>query len=215
MPGGRGRRAGGSGPARAAGRGPAAGVAALGWPPDAARAMVAFYGRYPVRRLQVIVLPVSARMQGKELGGGGASILLAPGENPAHGREDWVATHEMVHVATPDLSRQFLWMTEGLATYVEPIARARAGQLDAAGVWADMLGGMPKGLMNERDRGMNGTRDWGRLYWGGAVFWLLAGVRIRRASDNRPLLETPLPAPPPSGRNTHSTRPVGQILDEG
>ncbi|HVR60349.1 MAG TPA: hypothetical protein VMU50_00545 [Polyangia bacterium] len=187
----------------------------LAWLGDAAAAIVAFYGRWPVPRLQIIVLPASAGMQGKELGGGGASILLAPGDDPAHGREDWVATHEMVHVATPDLSRSQLWMTEGLATYVEPIARTRAGQLDAAVVWSDMLRGMPRGLVNERDRGMDGTRDWGRLYWGGALFWLLADVEIRAASSNAQSLETALRAVIAAGGDTRVSWPVERFLDAG
>ncbi|HEX3696679.1 MAG TPA: hypothetical protein VH374_14965 [Polyangia bacterium] len=190
--------------------------AVVAWLKDAAQAIAAFYGRYPVPRLQVIVLPERANMQGKELGGGGgASILLAPDDDPAHGGNDWVATHEMVHVATPDLWRQYLWLTEGLATYVEPIARARAGQLRAETIWADMLRGMPKGLAHETDRGMNGTHDWGRLYWGGALFWLLADVEIRQNSDNRQSLETALRAVLAAGGNTHVAWPVEQLMDTG
>ncbi|HEY2904036.1 MAG TPA: hypothetical protein VGL59_25840 [Polyangia bacterium] len=189
--------------------------AVVAWLKDAAQAIAAFYGRYPVPRLQVIVLPERANMQGKELGGGGASILLAPDDDPAHGGNDWVATHEMVHVATPDLWRQYLWLTEGLATYVEPLARARAGQLRPESIWADMLRGMPKGLAHETDRGMNGTRDWGRLYWGGALFWLLADVEIRTHSDNRQSLETALRAVLAAGGNTHVAWPVEQLMDTG
>ncbi|MEA2695984.1 MAG: hypothetical protein QOI66_255 [Myxococcales bacterium] len=190
-------------------------AAVLPWVSAAAAAIVAYYGHFPVPRLQLVVLPASANMQGKELGGGGASILLAPDDDPAHSHNDWVATHEMVHVATPDLSRRYLWMTEGLATYVEPIARVRAGQLAADSVWSDMVRGMPKGLAHETDRGMNGTRDWGRLYWGGALFWLLADVEIRTLTQNRQSLETSLRAVLAAGGNTHVSWPVERFLDEG
>lgn len=102
-----------------------------------------------------------------------------------------------------------------MATYVEPIARVRAGQLLGEAVWADMVRGMPKGLLHETGRGMNGTRDWGRLYWGGALFWLLADVEIRTSSDNRQSLETVLRAVLAAGGNTSVAWSVEQFLDTG
>jgi hypothetical protein len=189
-------------------------VRELAWLRSSAQALVTYYGRLPVSRLLVVVLPAEARLQGKELGGDGASILLAPAEDPAVSGNDWVATHEMVHVATPDLARRHLWLTEGLATYVEPIARARTGELRPERVWADMLSGMPKGLLHERDRGMDGTRDWGKLYWGGALFWLLADVEIRQQSGNRQSLDDALRAVLAAGGNTEVAWPIERFLAE-
>lgn len=40
-------------------------------------------------------------------------------------------THEMVHLAFPSVPDQHHWIEEGLATYVEPIARARASEISA------------------------------------------------------------------------------------
>jgi hypothetical protein len=190
-------------------------VRELAWLRTSAQAIVTYYGRLPVSRLLVVLLPAEARLQGKELGGDGAAILLAPPEDPAHSGNDWVATHEMVHVATPDLERRHLWLTEGLATYVEPIARTRTGELRAEQVWADMLSGMPKGLLHERDRGMDGTRDWGRLYWGGALFWLLADVEIRQQSGNRQSLDDALRAVLAAGGTTEVDWSIERFLDEG
>jgi predicted metalloprotease with PDZ domain len=36
--------------------------------------------------------------------------------------------------------------------------------------------------------GMDGTHEWGRLYWGGATFWLEAEIAIYRQSGGRFLL---------------------------
>jgi hypothetical protein len=180
----------------------------------AGEAIVAYYGRFPVPRLLTVILPVGAGMQGKTMGEGGATILLAPDDDPARAPDDWVATHEMVHVATPDLPRAQLWLTEGLATYVEPIARARAGELTPAKVWADMLDGMPKGQRHERDRGLDGTHDWGRLYWGGALFCLLADVAIREATANRQGLEDALRAVLAAGGTIEEAWSVARFLDE-
>jgi predicted metalloprotease with PDZ domain len=44
---------------------------------------------------------------------------------------------------------------------------------------------MPKGLPAASDRGLDNTPTWGRTYWGGAIFWLLADVRIRGRTHNR------------------------------
>jgi hypothetical protein len=71
-------------------------------------------------------------------------------------------------------------MEEGLATYVEPLARAQAGHLDDAAVWRGFLTGLHFGLPEPGDRGLDRTHTWGRVYWGGALFWLAADLEIRR-----------------------------------
>jgi hypothetical protein len=195
-------------------RAPRAMNAVSQWLRSAGSAIVAYYGRFPVGRLPIVVLPSGARMSGKTMGSGGATILLAPGDDPAADADDWVAAHELVHVATPDLPRTHLWLTEGLATYVEPIARARTGELSAEKIWTDLLIGLPKGLRHEQDRGLDGTHDWGRLYWGGALFCLLADVEIRQQTGNRLGLEHALRAVLAAGGTIEEEWPIGRFLDE-
>ena len=77
-----------------------------------------------------------------------------------------------------------LWLAEGIAVYVEPVARVQAGDLTAEKIWGDMVRDMPKGLPQEGDRGLDRTPTWGRTYWGGAMFCLLADVAIRKETDN-------------------------------
>ena len=50
---------------------------------------------------------------------------------------DWVLVHEMVHLALPEIGRSHDWLAEGLATYVEGVARAQAGNRAIADVWAE------------------------------------------------------------------------------
>jgi len=85
----------------------------------------------------------------------------------------------------PQFDDRHAWLEEGLATYVEPIARVQAGQLSAQTIWRDMLREMPKGLPGPGDRGLDNTHTWGRTYWGGALYYLLADVRIRERTVNR------------------------------
>jgi hypothetical protein len=44
---------------------------------------------------------------------------------------------------------------------------------------------MPKGLPKAGDRGLDHTPTWGRTYWGGAIFCLLADAGIREQTGNR------------------------------
>jgi hypothetical protein len=90
----------------------------------------------------------------------------------------------MVHLAFPSVPQDHHWIEEGLATYVEPIARARAGNLTPEKIWSDMVEGMPKGLPKAGDRGLDHTHTWGRTYWGGALFCLVADVEIRKRTSN-------------------------------
>lgn len=108
--------------------------------------------------------------------------LSATSEALAH---DWVMIHELIHLAFPSVHRRHQWLTEGLATYVESIARAQAGELSADQVWAGFLDGMPKGLPQAGDRGLDYTPTWGRTYWGGALFCLLADIAIRDRTDGQ------------------------------
>jgi hypothetical protein len=109
-------------------------------------------------------------------------------------KEDWVTTHEMVHWAFPSMPDDQHWIEEGLATYVEPVARVMTGELQARQIWADMVHGMPHGEPVAGDEGMDRTHTWGRTYWGGALFCLVADVEIRRATGNRKGLQDALRA---------------------
>ena len=71
------------------------------------------------------------------------------------------------------------WIEEGISVYVEPIARVQAGQLSAERMWHDVVRDMPQGEPEADDKGLDHTPTWGRTYWGGALFCLVADVRVR------------------------------------
>jgi hypothetical protein len=52
-----------------------------------------------------------------------------------------------------------------------------------------MVDAMPQGLPKSDDRGLDFTHTWGRTYWGGALYCLLADVEIRKRTGNRMGLE--------------------------
>ncbi|HET9315451.1 MAG TPA: hypothetical protein VFQ51_07655 [Vicinamibacteria bacterium] len=163
--------------------------ALLQWVESAARAVASYLGRYPVPRVRLLVRTGTRGGIGNGVTYGGRvpSIRIRVGNDADENdlRADWVLTHEMTHLAFPDLSSDDSWAEEGLATYVEPIARVRAGTFTEDELWSGFMRGMPGGLPRRGDRGLHGTEEWGRTYWGGALFWLLADVRIREKTRNR------------------------------
>ena len=122
--------------------------------------------------------------------------------------------HELTHLAFPSVPSRHHWIEEGLASYVEPVARAQAGQLAKEAVWAELAAGLPKGLPQPGDRGLDHTPTWGRTYWGGALWALLADVEIHRRTQNRAGLQDALRAILASGNMETSSR-LEPLLDIG
>ncbi len=56
-------------------------------------------------------------------------------------------------------------------------------------MWFDLVRDTPQGLPQAGDQGLDHTHTWGRTYWGGALFCLLADVEIRRQTNNAKGLE--------------------------
>jgi hypothetical protein len=164
------------------------------WTRDAAEDVRAYYGRYAAAPALVLAIVEAGDDigSGTALGNGGASILVRVGDEVSDSAlaEDWILTHEMVHLSMPGLHQKQNWMEEGLATYLEPVLRARRGRLSEEAVWREWYGSMAYGLPLAGDGALDGTRSWGRLYWGGATFWLLADLAIRREThDTRSIRE--------------------------
>lgn len=163
------------------------------WTTASARAVAGYFGRFPLPTSLVLVVPGTGPWVGvgRTLAGGGGTIFMRVGDaaTTRHLGDDWVMVHEMIHLAFPSVAREHDWAEEGLATYVEPIARARAGLTTPEAAWAGLAHGLPNGLPRAGDRGLDHTPTWGRTYWGGALFWLLADVGIRKATANARGLE--------------------------
>ena len=191
----------------------------LAWVEGSAGAVSAYYGRFPATYTRVLVVPRSGRgvSGGKAWGHGGAAVRITVGDQATLDdlAQDWVLVHEMTHLAFPSVPARHHWIEEGLATYVEPIARAQAGRLDPSTVWSELVAGLPKGLPQDGDRGLDHTRTWGRTYWGGALFALLADVEIRRRTEGGAGLQDALRAILAAGNIETASRlePVLEIGD--
>jgi hypothetical protein len=150
----------------------------------------------------VLLIPVAGRqgiLQGTTWGDargvpGFTRIRIGEHTTQADLVDDWMTTHELVHMAFPSMPDDQHWIEEGLATYVEPIARVMTGELAAKQIWSDMVRDMHQGEPAPGDEGLDHTHTWGRTYWGGALFCLVADVQIRRETNNRKGLQDALRA---------------------
>jgi hypothetical protein len=192
--------------------------AVAAWVQASGDAVAGYYGRFPVSNALVLALPSSGRgVHGTAYGNGGAAILLRVGERAGARavERDWVLTHEMVHLGFPSLVRRHSWLEEGIATYVEPIARARMGALRPEEVWFDLVVGLPQGQPEAGDRGLDNTPSWGRTYWGGALFCMLADLEIRKRTNNERSLDDALRGILAAGGSIAVRWGIGRALAEG
>lgn len=169
----------------------------VAWITVAARAVTAYYGKFPTPSASVTVSAIEDRagvLNGTTYGGDPPRTRMGVGQHTTTRQldNDWTMTHEFVHLAFPGMTRQHHWLEEGQATYIEPIARAQIGTLTPERVWGDMVRDMHQGLPAPNDRGLDFTRTWGRTYWGGALYCLLADVGIRERTNNRTGLQQAL-----------------------
>lgn len=168
------------------------------WVSSAQRAIEGYYGTFPVHELAIHV--DAGTRPGVSSGVTRVEkvptirIAVSPTVQQGELERDWTLAHEMIHLALPQLPPAHDWLGEGTAVYVEPLARARTGLVDVDTVWAEMLADYAQGLPDADDQGLDLDRSWGRTYYGGAIFCLLADVEIRARTDNVKSLQDALRA---------------------
>ena len=155
------------------------------WVAGDAACVAQLYGHFPVPRASVFVVPIDDATNvvfGKVLSMGGASIIALTGtrfpEKTVH--SDWVLVHEMTHLGFPTMGG-VRWLTEGLATYYEPILRTRAGWHDPKWLWGWLGSQMHRGLSGA-ELGLDKRDTIDDSYWGGALFLFMTDVGVREAT---------------------------------
>jgi hypothetical protein len=188
------------------------------WVRQSARATTAYFGRFPVSYARITIEPTRGDRvtQGRAAGRPEPHIVVTLGRQVTASTlaQESLLVHEMVHLAVPDHDIRYLWLHEGIATYVENVARAQAGLTSAQDVWSELVRELPEGLPDAREPGgLNDTRSDGRRYWGGALFCLLADIEIRRATGNRSGLQDALRALQRQGGNLSRLWTLERTLD--
>jgi hypothetical protein len=197
------------------------------WARAAVDGIAAYFGRFPAKRTLIVVQVgrPGSDTRGVTLGDGGPAVLtrVRSDATALKMRDDWVLTHELVHVSLPSLTREHTWLSEGLATYIEPIARARAGVITPEAYWHDLVEGVAQGLPRPGDQGLDAaldpSLDWmhwrDRTYWGGALFCLVADVQIREQTKNSRSLDDALRGIVATGENVEAHWTIEQFLEVG
>jgi hypothetical protein len=161
----------------------------LAWVTRSAGIVANYYDGFPTSTLRVRVVPEPGGgvRSGKTWGYNGGVIRVQVGRDVTDEElhNDWVLVHEMTHLALPEIGDDHTWLAEGLAVYIEGVARVQAGNRTQSDVWSEELHSMPHGLPQPGDGGLDHTHTWGRTYWGGAMFCLMADVEIHRRTQNR------------------------------
>lgn len=166
-----------------------------GWIEDGANVVAKLFGRFPVDRATFFVVPAHGDDEvvfGKVLSLSGASVVLVVGDKmqASSRHSDWVLVHEMFHLGFPTFRGEGRWLGEGLATYYEPVLRARAGWTQGGEVFRQFARNMPRGAgQGSRLLGLSQRDDTDSIYWGGALFCLVADVRIREETRGRRSLD--------------------------
>ncbi len=171
-------------------------AAARAWVITSADAVARYFGRFPVQKVELLLVPEQGSGAGSVVTYAEPSLLmrirLGRETTEAQFIDDRVLVHEMVHLAIPRIPRAQNWLREGIANYVTSVARCRVGLVSAETVWRDWATAMPQGQPQPGDAGLDHTSTWGRTYWGGAMFCLLADVELLKRSALRSGLQDAL-----------------------
>jgi len=188
----------------------------LQWIKRSAGIVSAYYGQFPTATLRIQVVPEDGGgvRGGKTWGYRGGFIRLQVGREVTQAQlmDDWVLVHEMTHLALPDVGDAQSWFSEGLAVYVEGVAREQAGNRTQQDVFAEQMKQMPRGMPQAGDQGLDHTHTWGRTYWGGAMFCFLADVEIHRRTGNRLGLQDAMRAVVKASGGLSADWPVSRVF---
>ena len=123
------------------------------------------------------------------------AILVGDRATDAAFDRDWVATHELLHLAHPAVFPKQAWLTEGLATYFTELARWRSGRFTEAQAFTELAAGFARGEDEAGPRafaefaGSEGKGSYLALYWKGAFFALELDLELRRRTGGARSLE--------------------------
>jgi predicted metalloprotease with PDZ domain len=127
-----------------------------------------------------------------------------------------VLVHELFHLGFPTFRGEGRWLGEGLATYYEPILRARAGWTSEPEVYRQFARNMPRGIPARGSSGGLAQRDdLDSIYWGGALFCFAADVRIREETRGKHSLDDVIRAALARGGDATKVWTVAEVVRLG
>ena len=191
--------------------------AIIDWVEKSANIVADYYGQFPVNDASVVLDGfngggvISGRAHGEPV----LQVIVEIGEyvTQKHLNRDWILVHELIHLALADVADKHHWLEEGLPTYIESVSRVQAGDLEPEFVWKGFLKNMPKGLTNGKGLDLDNASSLGQVYWGGALFSLLADVEIHQQTDNKFGLRDSLQAIVKSGLTMDKSTTLSDLFE--
>jgi len=175
------------------------------WLENIAKSIKYYLGQFPLKQMQIIVYPQPGIKRspvpwGEVSRGNGLGILfvIRSDHDIKDFYSDWTASHEFAHSILPKLRYPDIWLSEGLASYLQYVLMAQNKQLTTEQAWRRIYKGLQKGLKgtqlvskeklldvsNNRKTGPRSGRTM-RIYWSGAAYFLKADIKLRAESNGK------------------------------
>ena len=195
------------------------------WIGRAMQATASVGDRFPRDQVHFLIVPV--RGQGRQVffgmvrRGGGSSVLLVPSPDASVEQleADWIAVHELSHLWLPPLRSKDRWLSEGIATYLQEVLRARCGLQSSERAWTRLEEGFARGRRSgggrplaSESRNMNRTGAYHRVYWAGTAFALEVDVRLRKDSNGEMTLLRAISDAQPAWKTEARPVPASVVL---
>lgn len=170
----------------------------LDWIKQSASAVAGVGGRYPVDNAQIIITPIGAKREAVpwgevQRGGNVAAHFFVDSFMPIQQfKDDWTATHELSHMLVPYIDRDELYLSEGMASYYQNVARAKASMISPQTGWDKLLAGFGRGTRSAKRESLSNSSGIMQMYWGGAAIYLMADQALRQRSNGKESLGTVL-----------------------
>lgn len=162
----------------------------LNWLTTTAKAIEAVYGYFPQDHTNILLIPIGPQSGpipwGEVQRGGYPSVHLFIDETrPTQDFiDDWTGSHELSHLFLPKLIPGARWMSEGVASYYQNVARARTGLISQETAWRKMKAGFQRGRRDFNNRPLTQANKTMHVYWGGAAYFFLADLRLRESGQS-------------------------------
>lgn len=143
------------------------------------------YGRFPVHHAQILVIPIGEQKEAipwaevQRAGLPAVHLFIDQNRPIAEFKQDWTTAHEFSHLLLPRIEYRDRWLSEGLASYYQNIAKVRAGLLTKTQAWNKLIAGFAKGRKTMKTH-LRDSRATKHIYWGGAAIFLLADIQLRQ-----------------------------------